>query len=106
MGGRLEKDPQDRLGNRAKTRPLGFGVLPRRWVVERTFAGLFNYRVHAKDYEVLTANSEAFIHMAMIHLLLKNPHHKRVLKTLLRVPQAVRLAPEAVGKERQAANSN
>ncbi len=49
----------------------GFGVLPRRWVVERTFAGLFNYRVHAKDYEVLPCNSEAFIHIAMIHLLLK-----------------------------------
>ncbi len=47
------------------------GCLKRRWIVERTFAWLFNYRVHSKDYEVLTANSEAFIHLAMIHLLLK-----------------------------------
>ena len=49
----------------------GFQVLPRRWVVERTFAWLFNYRIHAKDYETLPCNSEAFIHIAMIHLLLK-----------------------------------
>ncbi len=49
----------------------GFAVLPRRWVVERTFAWLFNYRRHSKDYEVLTRNSEAFVQVAMIHLLLK-----------------------------------
>ena len=39
----------------AKTGP-GFQVLPRRWVVERTFAWLLNYRRHAKDYEVLPRN--------------------------------------------------
>ena len=49
----------------------GFAVLPRRWVVERTFAWLGNYRIHAKDYETLPCNSEAFIYIAMIHLLLK-----------------------------------
>ena len=48
----------------------GFEVLPRRWVVERTVAWLNNYRVHAKDYEGLPCNSEAFIQIAMIHLLL------------------------------------
>ena len=49
----------------------GFQVLPRRWVVERTFAWLGNYRIHAKDYETLPENSQAFICIAMIHLLLK-----------------------------------
>ena len=49
----------------------GFAVVPRRWVVERTFAWLLNYRRHAKDYEGVPHHSEALIHIAMIHLLLK-----------------------------------
>jgi putative transposase len=49
----------------------GFHVLPRRWVVERTFAWLLNSRRQSRDYEVLTANSEAMIQISMIHLLLK-----------------------------------
>ena len=55
-----------------RTQP-GFAVLPRRWVVERTFAWLLNYRRHSKDYEVLPRRTpgEAFIQIAMIHLLLK-----------------------------------
>jgi putative transposase len=53
-----------------KTGP-GFNVIKHRWVVERTFAWLFNYRRHSKDYERLTQNSEAMIQISMIHLLLK-----------------------------------
>lgn len=49
----------------------GFQVVKRRWVVERTFAWLLNSRRLSKDYEVLTKNSEAFIHIAMTHLLIK-----------------------------------
>jgi putative transposase len=49
----------------------GFHVIPRRWVVERTFAWLLNYRRHSRDYEGLTANSEAMIQISMLHLLLK-----------------------------------
>jgi putative transposase len=47
----------------------GFVVLPRRWVVERTFAWLGNYRRLSKDYEYLPAVSETMITVAMIHLM-------------------------------------
>ena len=49
----------------------GFHVVQHRWKVERTFAWLLNDRRHSRDYEVLTANSEAMIQISMIRLLLK-----------------------------------
>jgi putative transposase len=45
----------------------GFVVLPKRWIVERTFAWLGRYRRLSKDYEATIASSTAWIHIAMIH---------------------------------------
>ena len=47
----------------------GFVVLPRRWVVERTFGWLHNFRRLRKDYEFRTDSSEAFIFLAASRLL-------------------------------------
>jgi putative transposase len=49
----------------------GFTVLPRRWVVERTFGWLSRSRRLSKDYEYLPATSEVMIYVAMIRLMLK-----------------------------------
>jgi putative transposase len=48
-----------------------FTVLPRRWVVERSFAWLGRYRRMSKDYEYLTTSSEALIYAAMSRLMLR-----------------------------------
>jgi putative transposase len=56
----VSKDPQQR----------GFEVLPRRWVVERTFAWLGKWRRLSKDYEHNPRSSEAWIHLVMIAIML------------------------------------
>ena len=49
----------------------GFVVQPKRWIVERTFGWLNRSRRLSKDYERTTASSEAFIKVAMIHLMVR-----------------------------------
>ena len=49
----------------------GFAVLPRRWVVERTFAWFTQCRRLGKDYEVLPVSSEAMIYIAMTRLMIR-----------------------------------
>jgi transposase len=51
--------------------PQGFVVLPRRWVVERTFSWIDQNRRMSKDYERLAATSEAFIYVAMTRLMVR-----------------------------------
>ena len=47
----------------------GFAPLPKRWVVERTFAWLGRYRRLSKDYEYRTHSSETMIYLAMVNLM-------------------------------------
>ena len=49
----------------------GFQLLPRRWVVERTFAWLGRYRRLGRDYEHQTLSSEAIVYIASIHRMLR-----------------------------------
>src|SRR5215469_7379470 len=51
--------------------PPGFHVLPRRWVVERTFAWIGRNRRMSKDYEYLTRSSESMVHLTMIRLIVR-----------------------------------
>ena len=49
----------------------GFQLLPRRWVVERTFGWLGRYRRLARDYEHQTLSSESMVYLASIHRILR-----------------------------------
>lgn len=48
-----------------------FVVLPKRWVVERTFAWLSHHRRLSKDYEVFEQTSETLIYLTMMRLMLR-----------------------------------
>jgi transposase len=50
---------------------VGFEVLPKRWIVERTFAWLSRFRRLARDFERYARTVAAFIHLAMIRIMLK-----------------------------------
>jgi putative transposase len=52
----------------------GFVVVPRRWVVERTFAWLGRYRRLSKDYEHHAEYSESWVYIASIARMLRKLH--------------------------------
>jgi len=54
----------------------GFKVLPRRWIVERTFGWLMQHRRLARDYETHPHRSEAMIQLAMINLMTRRLTHE------------------------------
>jgi len=74
-GGRFRDAAKTQRGWRVETvtRPaeaVGFQVLPRRWVVERTFGWFGRYRRLVRDYEYRTDVSETMIKTSMVHLML------------------------------------
>lgn len=56
---------------RRSPKAKGFQILPRRWVVERTFSWLGRYRRLARDYEHQTLSSESMVYIASIHRSLR-----------------------------------
>jgi putative transposase len=49
----------------------GFQVLPKRWIVERTFGWLMRHRRLVRDYEATASSAESMVHLAMIRLMLR-----------------------------------
>lgn len=49
----------------------GFKVLPKRWIVERTFAWMSKYRRLSKDYEYLPSTSESMMYISMSRMMLR-----------------------------------
>jgi putative transposase len=48
-----------------------FAILPKRWIVERTFAWINNFRKASKDFEISTSTAENVVKIAMIRVTLK-----------------------------------
>jgi transposase len=61
----------DQVIGGSKSMPPGFRLLSRRWVFEHTFSGLCQSRRLSKDYEWLSATSEALIYIVMTRLILR-----------------------------------
>ena len=69
-----------------KGKGKGFQVLPRRWVVERTFAWLNRYRRLSKDYERKPTSSSSHVYVASIRLMLRRIFKERAKKTAQELP--------------------
>ena len=75
-GGRLVEEVQAKYGLRLQ--PVGktpgqkgFVLLPRRWVIERTFGWLMRHRRLVRDYEQTETSAQAWIYIAMIRIQLR-----------------------------------
>jgi transposase len=53
------------------TTAVGFEVLPKRWIVERTFAWINRFRRLARDFERYARTVAAFIRLSMIRIMLR-----------------------------------
>lgn len=69
-----------------KKKGKGFQVLPRRWVVERTFAWLNRYRRLSKDYERKPTSSSSHVYVASIRLMLRRIFKERAKETTQELP--------------------
>ena len=58
-------------GDREAIHCPGFEVLPKRWIVERTFAWISRNRRLARDFERYATTAAAFIRLAMIRIMLR-----------------------------------
>ena len=66
---------------------VGFVKLPKRWVVERTFAWLGRYRRNSRDYEWHTSSSEAILKTCQIHQMLRRLSPNPVKTTPFKYPE-------------------
>ena len=69
-----------------KKKGKGFQVLPRRWVVERTFAWLNRYRRLSKDYERKPTSSSSHVYVASIRLMLRRIFKERAKESTQELP--------------------
>ena len=56
----------------------GFVILPKRWIVERTFAWITKYRRNSKDYERNPESSKAMIYIAMTNRMLNYLQYRKI----------------------------
>ena len=75
-----------------KKKGKGFHVLPRRWVVERTFAWLSRYRRLSKDYERKPTSSSSHVYVASIRLMLRRIFKERTQKATQELPLSLAVA--------------
>lgn len=71
---------------------VGFVVLPRRWVVERSLAWIMHARRHARDYERLVQHSETLITWAAITLMTRRPTRRRPTRSTVTPSQLTQAA--------------